>query len=652
MAFLFFSGRMRTTLKRGLGRGAAVNGNGRAVFPPGVPTAVTRYRQPPRRRAGLYFAAKIVGGALATLLMLAASLVGGIYLFFHESIADVQARTPEIKLAQRQLDVAPPPERPAIALVIGYDRRPEEHGLPARSDTVMLLRADPETETISMLSFPRDLQVEVRCPGGSFVGRINSAFAECQDQGTLATVRALTGLPVNYLIKVNFRGFREVVDRLGGVWMDVDRRYFNDNDGRTYGTYETIDLRPGYQKLNGWDALDFVRYRHTDSDVHRLARQQAFVRAVKERVAERFAPTTLPRLVGAVTSNVEVGQGGGQDIPPKTVLGYAFFAYKLPGGHLFQVRIEDVQDIGGPLVASTSSIQQAVHEFVNPDVEAPKKATAAALGRKFRPSGPRPREVSVTVLNGNGVPGAAANAAEQLRARGYQIRVPPSGAPGNAPSWDYERTKVYFDPAQARSRAAARRLADVFGAADVERMPRVITRRSNAAMVVVTVGATFRGSLEGAEVDRTPPRQPPAVYHNPSATAPLLRRERRKLPFRLQVPTLLERTSSLDDEMGIRRYKIEDHATLRLTFQTAANEYWGIQQTDWDDAPVLAGRSVRQVIRGRTYDLYYAGSDLHMVVLRSGGATYWVVNTLLNSLSNETMLAIARGLRPLPGKVG
>jgi hypothetical protein len=52
-------------------------------------------------------------------------------------------------------------------------------------------------------------------------------------------------------------------------------------------------------------------------------------------------------------------------------------------------------------------------------------------------------------------------------------------------------------------------------------------------------------------------------------------------------------------------------------------------------------------VGGRRYDLYYSGSNLHMVVLHSGGATYWVVNTLLDSLSNETMLAVARGLRPM-----
>jgi hypothetical protein len=88
---------------------------------------------------------------------------------------------------------------------------------------------------------------------------------------------------------------------------------------------------------------------------------------------------------------------------------------------------------------------------------------------------------------------------------------------------------------------------------------------------------------------------------------------------------------------------------LRLTFvlTTSGNEYWGIEETDWNDAPVLAHPTVSHVFRGRHFDFYYSGSHLHMVVLRTPKASYWVVNTLLDRLSNETMIAIARGLQPL-----
>ena len=159
----------------------------------------------------------------------------------------------------------------------------------ARSDTIMLLRADPQTDSVSMLSFPRDLVVPIHCPGKApFENRINEAYSTCGEQGTVETVRRLTGLPINYLITVNFHGFKQLVANLGGVWMDVDRRYYNPE-----GTgYAAIDVEPGYQKLNGQDSLDYVRYRHTDSDLYRLARQQLFVQAFKQAMTSQSRPPT------------------------------------------------------------------------------------------------------------------------------------------------------------------------------------------------------------------------------------------------------------------------------------------------------------------------------------------------------------------------
>jgi hypothetical protein len=76
------------------------------------------------------------------------------------------------------------------------------------------------------------------------------------------------------------------------------------------------------------------------------------------------------------------------------------------------------------------------------------------------------------------------------------------------------------------------------------------------------------------------------------------------------------------------------------------NVYWGIQETNWNDAPALLHPTVTRTLGGRKFDFYYSSSHLHMVVLREGNASYWVVNSLLDELSNETMIAIARGLRP------
>ena len=125
-----------------------------------------------------------------------------------------------------------------------------------------------------------------------------------------------------------------------------------------------------------------------------------------------------------------------------------------------------------------------------------------------------------------------------------------------------------------------------------------------------------------------------------------------KVPFKLMVPTVIERSSWIDREKPVRMYRIDPdgkHKTVRLTYKlgTGTNEYWGVQMTDWEDAPALSERNFVRSIGGRTYELHYTGPKLHMVVLRQGGASYWVVNTLLDSLSNETMLAIAKGLKPV-----
>ena len=209
----------------------------------------------------------------------------------------MSAHSPDVKEAQTTLDGVPPADKAAIALVIGYDRRHgEAEGTPSRSDTLMLLRADPQTDSISMLSFPRDLVVEIRCPGSVFTSKINAAYSTCGAKGALDTVRNLTGLPINYLITVNFSGFKRIVNTLGGVWVDVDRRYYNDNAGVSPGFgYAKINLQPGYQRLTGGAALDYARYRHTDSDFHRIARQQLFVTAMKEQFKRGFSLTKVPR---------------------------------------------------------------------------------------------------------------------------------------------------------------------------------------------------------------------------------------------------------------------------------------------------------------------------------------------------------------------
>ena len=208
--------------------------------------------------------------------------------------------------------------------------------------------------------------------------------------------------------------------------MDVDRRYFNNRSG--YFGYAAINLFPGYQKLGGYQALDFVRYRHTDSDLYRIARQQLFLRAFKDQIRANAGPLDLPGVIKTITKNVEVGVGGNSELDGKTVLRYALFAYSLPPGHFFQSKLEGIEETSGfDLLVPEENVQKAVQEFAHPDVESPQKATQVALNEKPKPTAdkaPPPRETAITVLNGNGVTGSAGTASYVLSQRGVPDGLP------------------------------------------------------------------------------------------------------------------------------------------------------------------------------------------------------------------------------------
>jgi len=125
---------------------------------------------------------------------------------------------------------------------------------------------------------------------------------------------------------------------------------------------------------------------------------------------------------------------------------------------------------------------------------------------------------------------------------------------------------------------------------------------------------------------------------------------RKKVNFRLMVPKIVERSSYIDRELPVRTYAItKGERAVRLTFlsHTELSAYWGIEETSWNDAPVLDQPNFKHVIKRREYYFYYSGAHLHMVVLKTRKASYWVVNTLDDLLSNETMIEIAKGLKPL-----
>jgi LCP family protein required for cell wall assembly len=182
---------------------------------------------------------------------------------------------------------------PRTFLLLGSDERYGDRKLKIkpRSDTILLAHVDPDTKRIAVMSLPRDLKVKI--PGAG-TGKINSAYEIGGPRKTVATIKRLfeeaTGeeFPINNVINVNFGGFKRAVNYIGGVYVDIDRRYYNDNTTAAPGeAYAAIDVQPGYQRLKGQDALDYVRYRHGDNDFFRASRQQDFLRQVTHQDAVR-----------------------------------------------------------------------------------------------------------------------------------------------------------------------------------------------------------------------------------------------------------------------------------------------------------------------------------------------------------------------------
>ncbi|MEP6812148.1 MAG: LCP family protein [Actinomycetota bacterium] len=652
-----------------MGRAATLNGNGRAVLPPPVLESMRRYRQPPppgRTTRGTF--GRVFGWIILAILVVASGIGGGLYLYGHETLGALAAKTPGAIAASKDKNLQPiaTPSEPATALIVGYDARKGADATSAaesRSDTIMLVRADPTNNTLSIMSFPRDLQVSIYCKGSDVPvahDRINSAWSTCGEQGTLDTVAHLTGLPINYLITVNFHGFKLLVNKLHGVYITVDHRYINTFSGP--GGFAKIDLHPGYQKLVGQQALDFVRFRHTDSDFYRLARQQLFLDALKDRLASSFNLLEIPQIIGAVKGSVEVVKPGAGAPTIDEIQSYAGLGYHLPAGHVFRTTIPNLTECGylnAEVCGSQSDIDTAVQSFEHPDVTLASRANDVALGHKVKTvktKDMKPSQISTLVLNGTTIFALARDTSYKLAVAGFHTQKMPDTVRADAPTHANFANTVYFDSVQPNAKPAAQRLAVAMGPhTNVAPLtPEIATYAQQAGnpLTVVVVGSAFGGEVANpaAHIVATPPHQAPSVVNNPGLTLSTLQSLRPKVPFPIMVPHLVQSGSSLTSLEAFRAFKPVAHRKeLVTTFVTGAgNVYWQIIQTNWNDAPILRKPTGKYTLKdGRKLDLFTNGGTIHMVVLRTARATYWVVNTLRDELTNETMLAIAKGLQPL-----
>ncbi len=222
----------------------------------------------------------LLGALIIVLASATATAVAG----WHEVDKVVTAfqKTKHIKGIEGEITEAQAGQ-PQTILLIGSDKRSKNSidvrngaiGKPL-SDTMMLMRLDPQKQATALLSLPRDLKVAI--PGHG-VDKLNAAYSIGGARLTVQTIKSITHLHINHVINVDFHGFSKAVNALGCIYIDVDRRYFNSSN-----SYSKIDIQAGYQRLCGQDGLAYVRYRHEDNDLVRATRQQGFLREVKAQV--------------------------------------------------------------------------------------------------------------------------------------------------------------------------------------------------------------------------------------------------------------------------------------------------------------------------------------------------------------------------------
>jgi LCP family protein required for cell wall assembly len=246
--------------------------------------------------------------ALASLVMVVsvagATAVAGL-LQFDQVVKDLNL-TRAFKGLKLQL---PPPGAPQTLLLIGSDHRAGEPFSASNTDTMMLVRLNASSSTINVVSVPRDLQVQLSSGGGqSSSYRLNAAYSLGGPKLLIHTLRTqvFPGLQINHVLDVNFGGFEKLVDAIGCVYGDVDHRYYNNT---AYTDYSSIDIQPGYQKLCDRNALAFVRFRHTDSDIVRNARQQDFIRWAKDQYGVGALLSNRDKLLRIFGSNVQTDAG-------------------------------------------------------------------------------------------------------------------------------------------------------------------------------------------------------------------------------------------------------------------------------------------------------------------------------------------------------
>lgn len=389
------------------------------------------------------------------------------------------------------------PNTPMNVLVLGSDSRsvlPEEEqqlfdptgrdrGTGRRADTIILIHLDEQRSKAVLIHFPRDLRV--RYPNGK-QGKINGAYQQ-GPEAMVKTVQTFTGLPIHNFVEVNFVGFRNIVDALGGVDVYFERPIKEPDSG--------LNVPKGCVKLTGNQALAFVRVRKIDSDFGRIARQQLFVSLMMDKVTSAktlFRPWKIVKLVNLFSENVTTNVDF--SVRDMASLGSRLRTFDAKRVDM-RVIPSSGRNLGGvSYVIANERQTEALFQAVNDRKPLPDYGRTGV-------SPIDPADVRLTILNGTNIKGLGAKAFEELKAKDYTMAEPAT----NADTTNYAKTVVFY---KEGSEEKATLVASHYGA-DTKKLPSAITIQGDVAVVL---GADFAEGKATPAPGKTTPAPKESIH--------------------------------------------------------------------------------------------------------------------------------------------
>ncbi|MFP4201134.1 MAG: LCP family protein [Clostridia bacterium] len=331
----------------------------------------------------------------------------------------------------------PEPDSRIHVLILGLDDPQEKNGSgnPTRSDTMVLGTFDPLTGESNLLFIPRDTRVNI--PERPYPEKINHAHAYGGVGRSIETVKEFLNIPIHYYVRVDFEAFREVIDVVGGVTIDVEKDMNYEDPTQDLH----IDISAGTQRMDGETALKYVRYRGKDgSDIDRIDRQQKFLRSLLQELLKVDSVVRIPALAERVATNVDT------NMKPARIVS---LAKTMASVSLDDVSMEKVPGEAGYIDGISYWIpdETAIEELVEREI------LGISLDDRDSPE--------IAVYNGGGIPGAAEDVSERIEDLGYQV-VHVGQAPDVGDS-RYETTKVVSGTEGISDKVFVRTLKIVLG---------------------------------------------------------------------------------------------------------------------------------------------------------------------------------------------